>query len=151
MNNGSVLLIGGNGVERYVLKQLLLRAQRCQLAVDAHLGLTAGLNGRLKPAQKLHQRNAVAQHGAAEAFYLGTVLDGLHIWYGRRLRHLLASDCTEQRMVYLARIEQYVIFRICSQSIFHLIIICNVYALALQIVTYAVVELGAVNEQRGMA
>ena len=84
MDDGTVGLIGGDGVEREALIEGLLGAQGGELAVDAHLGLTTGGYGGFQPAQEAHEGHAVANHGLPKATLLGIVLDGFHGQNGGR-------------------------------------------------------------------
>ena len=78
VHNSSVRTITGDGVEADILEQRLGSTQGCQFAVDAHLCLTARNHSGLEPFQKFNHRYAIAQHGLAEACYLGSVLHRLH-------------------------------------------------------------------------
>ena len=84
MNDGTVGLIGGNGVEREALIEGLLSAQGGEFPVDAHLRLTASLNGRFQPPQETHEGHSVANHRLPKATLFGIVFDGLHRWNRRR-------------------------------------------------------------------
>ena len=78
MDNGTMSLVGGNGIEGESLIERLFGTQTGKLSVDAHLRLSAGSDGWFQPAQEAHQGDTVANHGLPKATLFGLRFHGLH-------------------------------------------------------------------------
>ena len=78
VDDSAMRVVSGDGVETDVAEKGLLGTQSRQFLVDAHLRLSSCLDSRLEPAQKLHEGDAILEHGTAEAGDLRLVLDGFH-------------------------------------------------------------------------
>ena len=134
--------ISRDGVEADVTEQRLLGTQGSELAVDAHLGLATGCHGRLQPSEKLHQSDAVTQHGVVVAVYLYRILNRFH---GRHRRDMADHRTTVghaiERIAGLIGIEQDVVLGILLQALGHIGVRSHTDALSGEIVTHLVSDL----------
>ena len=123
MNDGTMFLITGNGIEGNITKKRLFRTKGCQLAINRHFCLSTHLYRRLQPTQELHHCYSIPQHSPPESLHLGFVLYGLHNRNRRSRRHnLLTFHSLPQPIACFVTIKQDIIFRVSPQFIFHLII-----------------------------
>ena len=133
MDDGAVLLIAADGIERDVTEPLLFGTQGSEFLVEGNLRLSTRLNGRLQPLQELHHSNAVLDHRTPKALYFSRVFDGLHPSDRRLTTHYLTLHSLHQRVAGFIRIEQDVVFEVVVQTASHVLIIVDVYTAVVQI------------------
>ena len=133
VNDGTVLLVGGDGVEGESAVERLFGAQVFQFLADRKLGLSALGDGGTQPAQESGHGDAVAQHRLMKTPHLAFVLHGFHLRDGRLGSNDFARDALVERVVHLVGVEQDVILEVVAQSLAHVRVVVNLHSLSFQV------------------
>ena len=133
VNDGTMLFVAADGVERDIAESLLLGTQGCEFLVERDFSLSSSLNSRLQPLQKLHHRHAILDHRAAKPLNLSRVFDSLHRSDGRGTAHDFALHSLHQRVTGLVGIEQDVILEVVVQAASHVLIVVDINAAVVQV------------------
>ena len=146
MNNGSMVGITSDSIERDIAKQWLFCSQSCKLSVYRHFCLSPSFYSRLQPLQELHHRNAILQHSAAIALYLGIILYCLHIRNWRSLTyHIYIANSLEYRIACFLWVEQQTKAFILLNSRLHILIIINTNTMLTEILLHPILQLHLIN------
>ena len=152
VDDGTMGLIAHNGIEGNATEEILLRTQGREFLVEGDLRLSSCLHSRLKPAQELHHRHAVARHGTAVARYLGFVLDRLHGGDGRRGKphHRFLEGTGGEIVASLHTVQQQTALEgMRPQVVGHGSIGLHRHAKVGEVATHRVVEFLLVDKERG--
>ena len=133
VNDGTMLFVAADGVERDIAEAFLLGTQGCEFLVERDLGLASSLNSRLQPLQKFHHRHAILDHRAAKPLNLRRVFDSLHRCDGRGATHDFALHSLHQRVTGLIGIEQDVILEVVVQTSSNVLIVVDINAAVVQV------------------